>query len=262
MVNVTDSFIALLGQIPDFDKYLVAGVMVFARILAFFVTAPVFSRKDIPIMIKISFALLLTFCLTGNLQDYAFPKNASMFVCIVLNIVSGALMGYVANIILYVVESAGEMINMQMGLQAAVMFDSGASSQTSIMGRMFNYLGIVIYAEIGGLYWLFSAFQKGFQIFPLYATVIPLDKIVNLNYVTMLTSNVLLVGFQIASPILIATLCQDIILGIISKVAPQVNVFQLSFVFKPAVGAIIFILIIPLLVNSITDYLAYYSNIF
>jgi flagellar biosynthetic protein FliR len=261
-VSAADSFFTLLTQIPNFDKYVGAGLLIFARILALFLTAPVFSRKDIPIVIKVSFALLLTFCFTGSFGNQEPPQTTSLFLSIILNVVFGALTGLIANMILNVVEAAGEMINMQMGLQAASMFDSNTRSQTSIMGRMFTFLGIIIYMEIGGLYWLFEAFQRGFEIFPLYGTSIPLDKLVNLDYIIMLSSNVMFIGFQIASPILIATLCQDVILGIISKVAPQVNVFQLSFVFKPVVGAVIFLLIIPMLVNTITDYLYYYSHIF
>ena len=69
-------------------------------------------------------------------------------------------------------------------------------------------------------------------------------------------------GLQIASPVLLATLGQDIILGVISKTAPQVNVFQLSFLFKPVLGAAILVWIMPMLINIITDYFISYSKIF
>jgi len=78
----------------------------------------------------------------------------------------------------------------------------------------------------------------------------------------MLTGNVLFIGMQIAAPVLLATLGQDIILGIISKTAPQVNVFQLSFLFKPVLGAAILIWILPILVNVITDFFNSYATIF
>ena len=87
-------------------------------------------------------------------------------------------------------------------------------------------------------------------------------KIVNMDYLIQMTSNVLYMGLQIASPILLATLGQDIILGVISKTAPQVNVFQLSFLFKPVFGAAILVWILPMLINIISDYFQSYSNIF
>ena len=93
-------------------------------------------------------------------------------------------------------------------------------------------------------------------------TIQHLVNIVNLDYIIKLSSNLLFMGLQIASPVLLATLGQDIILGVISKTAPQVNVFQLSFLFKPVVGAAILIWIMPMLVNVITDYFLSFANIF
>ncbi len=257
-----ESLISLLNQIPDFNKYLEAGILIFARIFAFVSVAPVFSGKEIPLLVKISFSLLLTFCFIGLTGNMVPLKGMSFTLCILLNTAFGFLLGFVARVIFQTIQAGGEMINMQMGLQAAMMFDSSAKAQISLMEKLFMYLSIVLYIEIGGLYWLFNAFKRGFEIFPLYSMSIPLEKFVNMDYIILLTGNVLFIGLQIASPILIITLAQDIILGIISKTAPQVNVFQLSFVFKPVVGAAIIIVILPLLVNSINDYFIYYQKIF
>lgn len=82
-----------------------------------------------------------------------------------------------------------------------------------------------------------------------------------MDYLISLSSNVLYMGLQIASPVLLATLGQDIILGVISKTAPQVNVFQLSFLFKPVFGAAILMWILPMLINVISDYFNTFSHI-
>jgi flagellar biosynthetic protein FliR len=142
-----------------------------------------------------------------------------------------------------------------------MVLDPTTSSQVSIVGKCFSLLGLVIFIQLGGVYWLLTAFVHSIEIFPLDATVVPLSQLVNLDYVVDLSSNVLYMGLQIASPILLATLGQDIILGVISKTAPQVNVFQLSFLFKPVLGAAIMVWILPMLVNVITDYFLSYSKI-
>jgi flagellar biosynthetic protein FliR len=92
--------------------------------------------------------------------------------------------------------------------------------------------------------------------------MLPLDQIVNIEYLVKISSNVLYIGLQIASPVLLATLGQDIILGTISKTAPQVNVFQLSFLFKPVFGAAILIWILPMLIGVISDHFMSYAKIF
>ena len=89
-----------------------------------------------------------------------------------------------------------------------------------------------------------------------------MDQIINMPYLIKITSNVLYIGLQIAGPVLLATLGQDIILGIISKTAPQVNVFTMSFLFKPCLGSAILIVVMPTIFDVICDYYKSFSNIF
>jgi len=246
---------------PVLDAALAAGVIVFARMLGFILLAPVFSRKEIPVMVKVGFAFLLTITLTTVLRPAAPPAGNSMILSIVLNIATGAMIGYMARLILTAVEAGADMINMQMGLSSAMVLDPTTQSQISILEKLFGVFAIILFIQLGGIYWLFQAFMRSFEIFPIYATSIPLAKLVNIDYLIEMTSNVLYMGLQIASPVLLATLGQDIILGIISKTAPQVNVFQLSFLFKPVLGAAIIIWILPMLVNVISDYFLSFSHI-
>lgn len=258
MENIITQFAKLF---PAFDAALAAGIIVFARMIGFIILAPIFSRKEIPSIVKIGFAFLLTITLTGVLKPPAPPVDHSIPLSIILNIAVGAMIGYMARLILIAIDAGADMINMQMGLSSAMVLDPSTQSQISIMEKLFAIFGILIFIQLGGIYWLFQAFMRSFEIFPIYATSIPLAKIVNMQYLVEMSSNVLYMGLQIASPILLATLGQDIILGIISKTAPQVNVFQLSFLFKPVLGAAIMVWILPMLVNVISDYFLSFSHI-
>ncbi len=246
---------------PDFARWFSAGFIVFARLLGFIRFAPVFNRKEIAGMVKLAFAFILTVILTPMLKP-APPSADSMLLLLVLNFAAGAIIGYIAQIIILAIESGGDMINTQMGLSSAMVMDPSTNSQTSILSRVITLLGLVIFMEVGGFYWMINALIRSFEIFPIYATAIPLDKIINMDYLITTTSNVLYMGLQIASPVLLATLGQDIILGVISKTAPQVNVFQLSFLFKPVFGAAIMIWILPMLINVISDFFTSFSSIY
>lgn len=259
---IAQDVIGQLGQMfPMFGIYLSAGFVIFARVMGFFRLAPVLNRKEIPGLVKLSLALLLTIMFVAVQHPSVPPKDNSLILSLLLNYVSGALLGYMAQLILLAIDAGADMINMQMGLSSAMVLEPTMGAQTSILAKLISLLGIVIFIEIGGMYWLFNAFIRSFEIFPLYATSIPLDKIVNMDYLIKMTSNVLYMGLQIASPVLLATLGQDIILGVISKTAPQVNVFQLSFLFKPVFGAAIMVWILPMLINIITDYYQSYAHI-
>lgn len=257
-----DNFILQFAKLfPAFDAALAAGIIVFARLIGFVYLAPVLCRKEIPSIAKIGFTFILTIALTTIMKPAAPPADHSFILAIVLNFAVGAMIGFMARLILLAIDAGADMINMQMGLSSAMVLDPSTQTQVSILEKLFSILGIIIFIQLGGIYWLFQAFMRSFEIFPLYAVSIPLDKIVNMDYLIDMTSNVLYMGLQIASPILLATLGQDIILGIISKTAPQVNVFQLSFLFKPVLGAAIIIWILPMLVNIISDYFLSFSHI-
>ena len=256
-------YVELMKMFPHLNAALATGIYIFARLLGFFRFAPIFNKKEVPGMVKICLALLFTFIIGPFLRPDTLAGTTDSFILsILLNFAVGAMIGYLAQLILLAVDAGADMINMQMGLSSAMVLDPTTSSQVSILTRVMSLLGVLIFMHIGGVYWLVRAFLRSFEIFPLFATSIPLKELVNMNYLIKMSSNVLFMGLQIASPVLLATLGQDIILGVISKTAPQVNVFQLSFLFKPVFGAAIMVWILPMLLDVISNYFLTYANIF
>ena len=247
---------------PEFERYFSAGFIIFARLLGFIRFAPVLNRKEINSIVKISLAFMLTIIITPLVHPGNPPAGISPLLLMTLNFAAGAVIGYIAQLLIMAIEAGGDMINTQMGLSSAMVMDPTTNSQTSILSRVITLLGIIIFIELGGMYWMINAIIRSFELFPVYAVSIPLEKIINMDYLITTTSNVLYIGLQIASPVLLATLGQDIILGVISKTAPQVNVFQLSFLFKPVFGAAIMIWILPMLINVISDFFLSFSNIY
>lgn len=247
---------------PEVNNVLATGIPVFARVAGLMRSAPFLQRTEIPTVAKVGFALIFSVMLTMLLKPEAPPSSASMVYAIVVNYLCGAIIGFIINCILKAIEAGGDMINMQQGVSSATIMDPTTSTQVSIMGKAFGLLALIIFIEVGGVYWTFNAFIRSFEIFPIYAYAIPMDQIINMPYLIKITSNVLYIGLQIAGPVLLATLGQDIILGIISKTAPQVNVFTMSFLFKPCLGSAILIVVMPTIFDVICDYYKSFSNIF
>ena len=258
-----DSILAeIMKLFPKINMYMMAGGLVFARFLGFFRFAPVFCRKELPGMVKLSMALIITILILPLLSPEKVLTECDSFgLSLLLNIVVGAIIGYMARLIVIAIDCGAEMINMQMGLSSATTLDPTSSSQISILTNIISLMGLLIFINLGGIFWLFKALMRSFEIFPIYAVNIPLMKLANMSLLIKLSSNTLYMGLQIASPILLATLAQDIILGVISRTAPQVNVFQLSFLFKPVLGAAIMVWILPMFMNVIENYFLSFANI-
>ncbi|MBR6298133.1 MAG: flagellar biosynthetic protein FliR [Candidatus Gastranaerophilales bacterium] len=240
---------------PEINTALGSGIMVFLRIAGLYRFAPVFSRTEVPVIVRMALALITTIIVVGIIKPTAAPADCPIMLCMILNFLFGAIIGYVANCILAAVLAGGDMINTQMGLSSAMVMDPSTRTQVSVMANYFSTLAMLIFMYSGGVYWMFNAIVKSFSLYPMYAVNFHFEKIVNVQFLGEITGNVLFVGLHLAGPVLLATLGQDIILGIISKTAPQVNVFSLSFLFKPVMGAFILIVILPMLINVITDYL-------
>lgn len=247
---------------PEINSVFGAGIMIFARLIGMMRLAPVLSKSEIPSMVRLSFALISTILLVGIIKPMPPDANTPIFLCMALNFIFGAIIGFVANCILAAVLAGGDMINTQMGLSSAMVMDPSTKTQVSVMANFFSVLALLIFLYSGGIYWLFNAFIRSFELFPMYSVNFHFEKIINVQYLGEITGNILFMGLHIAGPVLLATLAQDIILGIISKTAPQVNVFSLSFLFKPVMGAFILIVILPMLINVITDYLVSFARIF
>lgn len=256
-----ENLLNLIASLTGYNYLIEAWFCVMVRFFGFLMFAPIISRKDIPFMVKLAFSIIIAVTFTGMLSPQPPAGSHSFFLILILNFVFGSIIGFIARAIFIVISIAGDIINMQMGLSASMFFDPFTRQQTSTMGLFFDLLGTVIFINIGGLYWYFSAFKRSFDMFPIFETHIPINEVANLEYITSLTGGMLTIGLQLAAPVLIATLGQDVILGIISRTAPQINVFQLSFLFKPVVGIAIIIVLMPLFVNVITDYFIHYSNI-
>lgn len=257
-----ENFLAFFQQLPEFSAKTEAGLYIFARFMGFVVTAPIFSRKDVTTLIKIGFSFLMTITFVSVLNPAPPPEGHSLFLGIFLNIAFGSIIGITSNIIISAIGACGDIINMQMGLSSAVMFDPGTRGQTSLVGKIFAFLAVLVFIHEGGIYWLINAFYRSFEVFPIYATTFPVKNVLNLNYLILISANVIIIGLQMAAPVLMATLAMDIILGIISKTAPQVNVFQLSFMFKPVMGVAVLIITMPLLINVLSQYLTQFSSIY
>ncbi len=259
---MNDIYTAIMQMFPKINTYLMAGALVFARMIGFFRFCPIFNRKDIPSLVKIPLALIVTIFIVPFLSPEKVLTHCDSFMLsLLLNVVVGAMIGYMAQLVTIAIDCGAEMINMQMGLSSATALDPTTSAQVSILTKMISLMGILIFIHLGGIYWLFKALVRSFEIFPLYSAQVPLAQLVKMDLLIKMSSNTLYMGLQIASPVLLATLAQDIILGVISRTAPQVNVFQLSFLFKPVLGAAILVWILPMLMNIIEEYFLSFANI-
>lgn len=244
-----------------------AGLLIFARTLAFIQYCSIFNRKDVAFNIKLAFAIFLTMTLLWIVpiepsSNVLHNLGAAFFIQLIINITLGALLGFVGDLLLKTLSSAGSTMNAQIGLSSAMVFDPSTKTQVMILDRLFAFIGLLLFIHLGGFYWLIQGLERSFQVFPLYNPMPDVINEINLDYLTTVSSNIINVGTQLVSPIIIVTMAVDIILGIVNRTAQQMPVFQMSFALKPSIGVAVLLATLPIMLQSMVNFLTDYSQLY
>ncbi len=238
MVNITFTF--------DQIEYL---LVLFVRIITFVSVAPFFNNTAIPNRVKIGFSayitIMLSFVVPRPVLEYSTVIQYAIIV--IREAIVGLLIGFAANICSSIVLFAGRQIDVDMGLSMMTMFDPSMREQASVTGLFYNYLIMLM---------LFITSMDRFILRALVDsyTVIPINQ-VNFRYDSLLKTMLdymvayLVIGFRIALPVFASILIVNVVLGILAKVAPQMNMFAVGIQIKMLTGLVIMTLMIMLIPN-------------
>jgi len=218
----------------------------FVRILAVFSAAPVFSSRSFPVRARILLALLVAVAAQGGLPEMPVVTLSSDMALGVLmqQLIVGLALGFVVRLIFACVEFAGELVGAQMGLNYASFFDPSLGGSASASARFFAYIGSLVFVVTNGHMVVLMAVVRSFEVFPL-------DqgwwKTLSLLHIHSLGADLFAAALWMALPMLGMLMFANMVLGIISRIAPQMNVFAIGFPVTLTVGLIGMLATLPML---------------
>jgi len=233
------------GQVMSF-------MLILARIIGVFLQAPLLNSRSIPIFIKIGVAIWFTIVLwfvtpiTSNLPI----SLVDFFIRLVSEVALGFLIGFICNVIFLGLQAAGEIMDMQMGLSVATALDPVFGAVISVVGRLIFMSALFIFLILNGHHLILTTLQQSF-------TMVPAGQLVNFASPDLafemieLGKMLWLTAIKVAGPIILLIFLSDFSFGIVSRVAPQVNVFMLGFQVKPSLGLIGILFTLPLFIKQI-----------
>lgn len=209
-----------------------------ARIGGMLQLAPVFNSKEIFALAKLALsfwmATLIMFVIPLPLN---LPHGPILFaLAIVTELLIGAMMGFAMELFVIGIEFAGELMDTQSGLSAASALDPSSGNNTTILSKLTRWAAIIIFLIVGGHHVVLSGLYQSFVLCPIGS---PINFSGGTQLLMQLGGSIFGVAIQIAAPIMLVMLLIDFGFGMLSKVAPQVNVFQLSFQVKPLVAVFV-----------------------
>ena len=218
----------------------------FLRVLGVFTTAPIFSSRAFPIRARIGLAFLVSLCAQATLanQPAVSLNGAAALGTLIQQVGIGMAIGFTVRLVFTAVELAGEMVGLQMGLNFASFFDPMANAQVSAVSRFFGNIAVLLFIAINGHLTVLMAIIKSFDTFPIGGSLLQAFARVR---VYELGADLFASGLWIALPMIGLLLFVNLTLGVISRVAPQMNIYAIGFPVTLTAGLAGIALVLPMM---------------
>ena len=218
----------------------------FLRALALFTALPVFSQRAVPMRVKIGLALFIALAAQPSLPPIPVVQLDSALAVMVLvqQLLVGFTLGFAVRVVFAAVEMGGELIGLQMGLNFAGFFDPATASQGTASGRFFGTLVAFLFILSNGHLAIIAALVRSFEVFAVGDEPFAF---LRQTQPQRWGAEVFTLGLWIALPLVGMLLFVNLVLGVISRVAPQISVFSVGFPITLSVGLIGMLLTLPLL---------------
>lgn len=220
------------------------------RVSALVMLAPVIGGNMVPTRIKVIVVLILTLVGLGLPVLPAAPilLTPVMFsLLLVKEVLVGFAMGLTITLVLMSCQAAGEIMGFQMMFSLGSTFLPPTQERSTLVGNFFYILAILIFVTIDGHHWLIKGLHLSFQTLPILSTPHSLGSVG--TWIT-LTGRLFLVGLQLAIPVMITLFITNLMLGMIAKTMPQLNIFIVGLPIQITVAFILIILMLPSLMSA------------
>ena len=224
--------------------------------MAFFMFVPVVSGLNIPMTIRLTLSICVSavLFLSGAVASVAYnDTTAGYVILIVTEFMAGAFMGYMIFVIFNLIYHAGQLIDYEIGLSMMNVLDPLTQIQVPIVGNIYFLAVSALLVATGGLNGFIGAFYQSYEVLPLGMAHIVGNASFAMYAVTVLTEFMVL-AVKIAMPVVGAVLVINVVLGIMVKTVPQINVFVVGMPLKLIVGIFLLFAVLSPQLRTIYEY--------
>jgi len=214
--------------------------------------SPIIGRNNLPAVFKIGFSFFLAviFVNVNEIPTVSMSSNITLYgLYIIKELIVGLVIGYATYVIMSAIYLAGQMIDMQVGFGSVNVLDATSNIQVPLTSNFYYMYIILIFLTLNGHFFIIEALFRSFEI-------IPIDMLgFNTNFVPEvidIMQEMFEIGLRIAAPIIATIFVADVVLGILSRTIPQMNVFQLGMPLKVMIGLAV-IMVTFLYANGVTQ---------
>jgi flagellar biosynthetic protein FliR len=228
--------------------------LVLTRVSGIVIMAPVFGGSDIPMQVRalLAFGLALLIMPSQWMIAIDEPETLAEFAVLIAGeLIIGLFIGLGVNVFFSGIALAGEVIGQLGGLSAAAIFDPISGDQSPLLSRLLTYLAVTVFASIGGLRTMIAALLDTFQTLPLTKwTTNTTGESSHFELISCALIHILSISFnlslRVAAPVMISVLVALLVMGLLSKTLPQLNLMSVGF----GINSIIMMLVFSLSIGA------------
>jgi len=226
------------------DAWITAFMFPLARIMGVLASAPVFSNAAQPKRIRLVAGLVITVALVPVLPPMpAIPPGSWVGLAVLAQqILIGVLLGFTLRIAFAAIDLAGELIGMQMSLSFAVFYDPQNAGQTPVLSEFLGLLTTLIFLAMNGHLLTLQVLAESFKLLPVSATPMHAGGFASFM---VWSSTLFSAGLLLALPLIAALLIANLAMGVLARVAPQLNIFAVGFPVTLMSGFLVLMFSIP-----------------
>lgn len=223
-------------------------VLVFGRTMGLIVGAPFWGSRVVPMPVRVWVAVLLAVAVYPLAKVAALPADMSilsLFLSLSGEIFFGLMLGWLAQLFFAGIRLAGQEIEIKTGLSLIQLIDPHEGGQSGVFAAFLESMAGIVFFALNGHHLLIQALASSYKVFPLAG-----EKFLPRLAAGLIgsTGEVFAIALRVCAPVLFGLLLTDIVLGIISRAIPQMNVFMVSQPLQFAFGVVLLMLSMPMLV--------------
>ena len=215
-------------------------LLIFARITAFMFTAPFYSQNNVPRMLKVALSAFISYLLYESIMPHEYVVYDTLLgytVYVLKETVTGLVIGLAANAAMQISAFAGHIVDTDIGYSMSAQMDPATQQNITVTGYLYQYMFLLLFMVTGLHRYLLQALGETFILIPVGKTVFEIQAFYDglLGFM----ADYIMIGFRIALPIFAVILIVNCMLGVMAKIAPQMNMFAVGIQIKGMAGLIV-----------------------
>jgi flagellar biosynthesis protein FliR len=223
----------------------VTFMLVFGRAGGLIISAPFWGSRVVPVVVRVWIAILLAIATYPMVRAAALVGGftiISVFFALVGETLLGLVLGWLAQLMFSAMRLAGQEIELKSGLGLIQLVDPNDGGQSGLFSTLFELLAGLLFFALDGHHLLVQALWSSYNVFPLAGerfTARLLEGLISS------AGEVFTIALRVSAPVVMGLLLSDIILGLISRAIPQMNVFMVAQPMQFGLALLLLFLAIP-----------------